>query len=179
MIHTLKSQGLSLSEIARQLGCDRKTVRKYLRYHADDPSAMERKCRTRKLAPYERYLLERINQFPKLTATRLMREIRKLGFDGGYTIVSDYLRKVRPRPEAEFEVRFETPAGHQGQVDFATFAVRFEQAPDQLRRIYLFSMLLGHSRYLWGRFCDNQILQTVLRMHLRAFDAFGSVVLDY
>ena len=104
-----------------------------------------------------------------------MREIRKLGFDGGYTIVSDYLRNVRPRPEAEFEVRFETPAGHQGQVDFATFAVRFEQAPDQLRRIYLFSMLLGHSRYLWGRFCDNQTLQTVLRMHLRAFDAFGGV----
>ena len=30
MIHHLKSKGLSISEIARQLGMDRKTIRKYL-----------------------------------------------------------------------------------------------------------------------------------------------------
>ena len=162
MIHTLKSQGLNVREIARQLGCDRKTARKYLRHDPDDPSAMARKPTTRKLVPYERYLLERVHQFPKLTARRLMREIRKLGYDGGYTIVCDYLRQVRPRPEVEFEVRFETPPGHQAQADFATFAVRFEEQPDQSRRIYLFTMVLGHSRYLWGRFGDNQTLQTVL-----------------
>ena len=104
-----------------------------------------------------------------------MREIRQLGYDGGYTIVSDYLRKVRPRPEVEFEVRFKTPAGDQAQADFANFAVRFKDQPDQPRRIYLFTMLLGHSRYVWGRFCDNQTLQTVVRMHVRAFDAFGGV----
>ena len=60
MIHTLKSQGLSVSEIARQLKVDRKTVRKYLRFNVDDPSAMQRKPRTRKLAVYEPYLLERV-----------------------------------------------------------------------------------------------------------------------
>ena len=75
MIHTLKSQGLSVSEIARQLKVDRKTVRKYLRFNADDPSAMQRKPRTRKLAAYEPYLLERVHQFPTLTATRLMRSL--------------------------------------------------------------------------------------------------------
>ena len=61
MIHTLKSQGLSVSEIARPLKVDRKTVRKYLRFNADDPSAMQRKPRTRKLAVYEPYLLERVH----------------------------------------------------------------------------------------------------------------------
>ena len=76
MIHTLKSQGLSVSEIARQLKVDRKTVRKYLGFNADDPSAMQRKPRTRKLAVYEPYLLERVHQFPTLTATRLMRETK-------------------------------------------------------------------------------------------------------
>ena len=175
MIHTLKSQGLSVSEIARQLKVDRKTVRKHLRFNADDPSAMQRKPRMRKLAAYEPYLLERVHQFPTLTATRLMREIRELGYAGSYTILSDYLRQVRPRGEVAFEVRFETPPGHQAQTDFATFAARFERQPDSPRRIYLFTMVLGHSRYLWGRFCDNQALQTVIRMHIRAFEGFGGV----
>ena len=175
MIHTLKSQGLSVSEIARQLKVDRKTVRKYLRFNADDPSAMQRKPRTRKLAAYEPYLLERVHQFPTLTATRLMREIRELGYAGSYTILSDYLRQVRPRDEVAFEVRFETPPGHQAQTDFATFAARFERQPNSPRRIYLFTMVLGHSRYLWGRFCDNQALQTVIWMHIRAFEGFGGV----
>ena len=35
--------------------------------------------------------------------------------------VRDYVRAARPRPAVEPVVRFETPAGHQGQVDFATF----------------------------------------------------------
>ena len=175
MIHTLKSQGLSVSEIARQLKVDRKTVRKYLRFKADDASAMQRKPRTRKLAAYEPYLLERVHQFPTLTATRLMREIRELGYTGSYTILSDYLRQVRPRGEVAFEVRFETPPGHQAQTDFAAFAARFERQPDSPSRIYLFTMVLGHSRYLWGRFCDNQTLQTVIRMHIRAFEGFGGV----
>lgn len=37
MFHNLKALGLSVSEIARQSGCDRKTVRKYLSTEPDDP----------------------------------------------------------------------------------------------------------------------------------------------
>ena len=61
MIHELRSEGLSISEIGRRLGIDRKTVRKYLRLNADDPSDMQRKPRTRKFAAYEPYLLKRVH----------------------------------------------------------------------------------------------------------------------
>ncbi len=36
MFHNLKAQGLSVSQIARRSGCDRKTVRKYLSTEPDD-----------------------------------------------------------------------------------------------------------------------------------------------
>ena len=39
-------------------------------------------------------------------------ELKELGYTGGYTAVTDYLREVRPREPAPFELRFETPAGH-------------------------------------------------------------------
>ena len=46
----------------------------------------------------------------------------------GYTAVTDFLRKVRPAPNPSFEVRFETPPGHQAQVDFAQFQLDFVHA---------------------------------------------------
>ena len=64
MIHKLISKRLSINEIARQLGRDRKTVRKYLHRNANAPGCVQRKTKPSKLAAYERYLLERINQFP-------------------------------------------------------------------------------------------------------------------
>ena len=50
-------------------------------------------------------------------------EVRAAGYAGGYGRVRDYVRAVRPRELPEPVVRFETPAGHQGQVDFATFTL--------------------------------------------------------
>ena len=56
-----------------------------------------------------------------LRNTQIFEEIRAAGYDGGYTQVKEYLRLVRPRASIEPVVRFETPPGHQAQVDFASF----------------------------------------------------------
>lgn len=175
MIHQLKSDGLSISEIARQLGLDRKTVRKHLRADRNDPGAATRKPKAGKLDPFKGYLENRLAACPQLSSVRLMREIRVRGYTGGYTILREHVNTIRPAAEQVFEVRFETPPGEQAQVDFACFTVRFNEAPQAARRIWLFSMVLGHSRYLWGRFCEHQKLDTVLRMHVLAFEALGGV----
>ena len=80
----------------------------------------------------------------------------------GYTTLTDFLRDVRPSAQSGFERRFETPPGKQAQADFAQFEVVFEDGPDQIRTIWLFSIILAHSRWLWGRFCANQNLQTAV-----------------
>jgi transposase len=88
-----------------------------------------RSPRPTKLAPFERYLRERLVAIPELAGCRLHREIRELGYVGGYTALKDFLRQVRPRPAAGFEIRFETPAGRQAQVDFAHFRTVFTDEP--------------------------------------------------
>jgi len=66
-----------------------------------------------------------------------------------------------PKP---YEVRFETPAVHQARVDFARFVVTFQD--EATRIVWLFSMVLGHSRHILARFVLHQDLQTVLRCHI-------------
>jgi transposase len=118
---------------------------------------------------------ERVRTFPELSVERLLREVRAMGYKGGRTALGDLVREVRPPRQRGFEVRFETAAGHQAQVDFAHFNVEFDDAPGQRRSIWLFSIVLGHSRYLWGRFVEHQDLQTVLRCHMEAFEHLGGV----
>ena len=73
------------------------------------------------------------------------------------------------------EVRFETPPGEQAQVDLARFEVEFTGEPGVRRIVWLFSMVLGHSRLIWARFVVHQDLQSVLRCHIAALEALGGV----
>ncbi len=113
MILDLHRQGLSVSVIARRIGLDRKTVRRYLARGLEPPVYGLRQPRTTQLQRFERYLRERVTAFPQLTGRRLHRELRELGYTGGYTILTDFLREIRPSQPVGFEVRFETPPGRQ------------------------------------------------------------------
>jgi transposase len=175
MIHDLHRQGLTIQAIARQTGRDRKTVRKYLKAGMEPPVYGPRQPRPSILDPYKDYLRGRLERYPALTASRLLREIRTLGYAGGSTTVKDFVREVRPMPAPIFERRFETPPGRQAQVDFAHFRVCFTDQPDRDRVVWLFSMVLGFSRYLFAHFVPGQGLEEVVRGHLAAFAAFGGV----
>ena len=173
MILDLHRQGLSVSAIARQSGIDRKTVRKYIERGLEVPVYGPRKPRPALLDAFAGYLRERVKAFPALTGRRLYRELKELGYKGGYTTVTDFLREVRPPTERGFEVRFETGPGEQGQVDFAQFQVVFTDEPTTPRVVWLFSMVLGFSRLIWARYVVHQDLATVLRCHTAAFQALG------
>lgn len=175
MILDLHRQGLSVSAIARQLGLDRKTVSKYLERGLEPPQYGPREPRPRLLGPYEDYLRERVAQHPGLTARRLLREVSERGYRGRYSAVRDFIRTARPAPAPVYEVRFETPPGKQAQVDFAQFRVRFTDEPSTERIVWLFSLVLGHSRLIWARFVLHQVLGTLLRCHMAAFEALGAV----
>jgi transposase len=129
MILELHRQGVSVSAIARQVGIDRKTVRKYIERGLEPPMYGPRPPWASKIAPFTRYLRERLAAFPQLTGRRLHRELRELGYTGGYSILNDFLRDIRPTEPALFEVRFETPPGRQAQVDFAHFGHRISSRP--------------------------------------------------
>ena len=175
MILDLHQQGYSVSAIARRLNLDRKTVRKYIARGLEPPIYGPRSPRPQIIDPYVEFLRDRLRAFPQLTAIRLLREIQPLGFTGCYGVVKDAVRELRPPPVIGFEHRFETAAGEQAQVDFAQFRTVFSADPELVVTLWLFTLVLGYSRYLWGEFVWHQDLLTVLRSHVRAFAAIGGV----
>ncbi len=175
MILELHRQGVSVSAIARRLGTDRKTVRKYIARGLEPPLYGPRPPKPCALDPFLPYLRERVAAWPELSGKRLWRELKERGYQGCYSRVTDALRDLRPPPAPAFERRFETPPGQQAQVDFAHFQMTFAGEPGLTRTVWLFSLVLGHSRLIWARFVLHQDLQAVLRCHIAAFAALGGV----
>ena len=180
MILELHRQGISITAIARRTGRDPKTVRKYIERGIEAPVYGPRTVgRPSKLATFMQFLNERVMAFPDLSAARLTREIRALGYAGAYTAVKRYLAAIRPENGPKpYEVRFETPPGVQAQVDFARFVVDFADDPGTSRIVWLFSLVLGHSRFIFARYVLHQDLQTLLRCHMQAFDALGGTPIE-
>ena len=76
-----------------------------------------------KLDVHKTIINSRLEECPKLTALRLFEEVRAAGYTGGYSRLSEYVRLVRPREPVDHVVRYQTPAGRQGKMDFGDFGL--------------------------------------------------------
>jgi transposase len=173
LLRHLLDQKLSKTAIAQRPGVSRRIVYYWLETGQLDrdlsaPVPRTPTPRRTKLDPYEPLITERLATYPELSAVRLLTECRAAGYPGGITQLRDYLARVRPQPEPEPLVRFETAPGHQAQVDFATF--RF---PWGKRHALL--VVLGYSRLLWLRFYPRQTAQALTVGLEEAFGYFGGV----
>jgi transposase len=171
VIKDLYRKGVSISEIARQTGHDRKTVRKIAT--STQPITVERATaprRVHKLDPFVPYLERRVAE-GVVNAAKLFAEVRSQGYTGGKTRVKDWLENRRPQRDTDPVVRFETAPGEQAQVDFASFGTILHQGREQ--RLSAFLMTLGWSRMLFVRFFVTCDWVAFLRGHLAAFTHFG------
>ena len=171
--------GQSIRGIARELHLSRKTVAGLIAEHqqqrAQGASGLPtpRESRGSLVDSYEAVLREYLGRYPKMSVVRLLEELRQRGYSGGYTILRERVRQLRPqfcRPPVE---RFETGPGMQAQMDYAVYTLDFTQ--EGRRKVNLFSYLLGYSRRQYLRFTESQDMETTLREHVRAFEHLGGV----
>ena len=87
-------RGVGIKELVRRTGLSRNTVRAALR--SDQPPVFRVPERSSKLEPFKDEIHWLLKDDPKLPGVRVRELIEPLGFDGGKTIVDDYLREVRP-----------------------------------------------------------------------------------
>jgi transposase len=173
-----RQAGASMRSIAEQLGISRGAVYRALarvQAQRDGRTALAPRARRRGsiIDPFEPILKELLTKYPNLTVERALQELRARGYTGGYTVLRQRVRLLRPRPALQPVPRFETSEAQQAQMDHGVYDIDFTR--EGRRRVYLFSYLLGYSRRQYLRFVESMDLTTTLREHVRAFHHLGGV----
>ena len=171
-IAEMKRQGLSVRAISAMTGFDRKTVRNYILAPEAAPVYGPRPKPVGKLDPFKPYLEDRLKA-GVWNARVLLRELRQRSYTGSYTILTDWLRPQREAAGVVAVRRFETPPGHQAQVDWGHLG-DLEQDGER-RQMWGFTFTLGYSRMMMAEAALDQKLATLLRMHEEAFRQLGGV----
>ena len=115
--YDMKVRGFSVWAVTRELGLVRNTVLKYL----NSPAAIQPKPslpRGSKLNPFAGHVDRRMAEGLE-NCVELLREVRAIGYDGGYTTLVEYVRPRRQWRQPKATLRFETAPGEQAQVDWA------------------------------------------------------------
>jgi hypothetical protein len=87
-------RGVSIKELMRRTGLARNTIRVALR--SPEPPTFRCPERPSKLDPFKEEICELLRGDARMPGVRVRELIEPLGYDGGRTIVDDYLREVRP-----------------------------------------------------------------------------------
>lgn len=172
MIKDMYRKGVSISEIARRTGRDRKTIRRIVTAPRLPVASAPRKPKPCKIDPYIPYLEQRMEE-GVLNARKLYGELVNLGYPGGETQVRGFVQKHRPERGTSATTRFETAPGEQGQVDWGHFG--FITHHGRTCRLYAFVLTLGWSRAMYLRFTTSLEQIWFIRCHLHAFSYLGGV----
>jgi transposase len=168
-IKALQKEGLTPLQIAGALNLDPRTVYHWLaeeRFHPRKDSP-----RPSKLNPFKDDIFRMLESHP-YSAAQIYQRLQELGFDGRYTIVKEYVRKVRPRQKPAF-LKLAFAPGECAQVDWGSYgAVR---VGDTSRRLSFFVMVLCYSRMMYAEFTLSQTMEHFLACHQHAFDFFGAI----
>ena len=168
MIKEMHQRGMNITQIANELGRDRKTIRKWLEEGL--PGNYQRTTVTPcRLEPFKDHIRRRMEE-GCLNAMVLYDEIKAMGYTGKTTILRNFMQPLRPTVVAKATERFETPPGKQAQVDWGHFSVDWN---GKKKRLFAFVMVLGYSRTMYVEFTEDEKLQTLMGCHLRAMQYFG------
>lgn len=171
---------LSLHEIAKRTGLSRNTIRKWLKVPEEKAPVYERQKKDSKLSAFHAVVeqaLKADSHRPKQnrrTAKMLLAHIRELGYDGGYTQLTAFIRAwwqgEGKAQRAFIPLQFE--AGE---------AFQFDWSEENLviggiyRKIQVAHAKLCFSRTFWLIAYPSQGHEMLFDAHTRAFAALGGI----
>ncbi|MCF8131078.1 MAG: IS21 family transposase [Deltaproteobacteria bacterium] len=162
------NRGLNAEQIARELSLNSRTVRKWVSEDRYRPRKSAQ--RPSKLDPFKQDIIRDLEAYP-YSAAQILDRIREIGFEGGYSIVKKYVRKVRP-PKVLPYLTLSFAPGECAQVDWGSYGS--VPVGSTKRRLSFFVMVLCYSRMAYVEFTVSQTMEHFLSCHQNAFHFFGA-----
>ena len=165
----LGRQQLSVAQTARALDLDTRTVAKWV--EVEQFRARVGVQRTSKLDAFKGQIVRWLDAHP-YSAQQIFQRLAEAGYDGGITIVKDYVHRIRPRRRPAF-LKLDFEPGECAQVDWGSY--RTIRVGNTTRRLSFFLMVLCYSRRMYLEFTVSQEMEFFLACHENAFAAFAGV----
>ena len=184
--------GSSNRQIERDLNVDRRTVKRYRDWAEEQDilagdlpeieylqELLEKTMADRQppqnvstVEPYREIVEKLVKQ--KVEAKAIYHRLEERGFDGSYSAVYRYVRKLKGE-DPKATVRVERPPGEEAQVDFGYAGTMIDPGTGKKRRTWAFVMTLSWSRHQYVEFVFDQKIETWLRCHRNAFTFFEGI----
>ena len=168
-VKTLLSLGKNVSQIARELKIDRKTVRKIKkkveRGEIETPTIKRKSI----LDSYKDEITEYLKN--GLSAVLIHQKLKeKYSLDVSYSCVKRYVKKIKP---SEPFIPLLSPPGQEAQVDFGYAGYFYNSRKRKKVKYWIFSMVLSYSRYRYYELVESMSIPTFINCHINAFEYFG------
>lgn len=171
MIKQMRIHGAYIIDIARQIGCSERTVRRHLS-EPERPRRASSRRRMRKLEPYMAFIDMRLSEHV-WNAQVIFQEIKAQGYDGGTTVLREYIQPKRRLRHGRETVRFETQPGYQLQHDWGEVEAEVAGLPCKIN----FAVnTLGYSRRFHVFAAPCQDAEHTYESLVQAFGYFGGCV---
>lgn len=164
-------EGWKIETTARRFGVHHSVVRRAIANNGDGSGGAPPVASA--LEPFKPYIVERLTDYPSLTGTRLLLELRERGYTHSLSVLRRYVGKVRAPRGKKAYLRVETEPGEVAQVDWGSFG--HMRIGNTQRPLSAFAIVLKWSRVLYIDFALDQRMDTFLRMHARAFAFLGGI----
>ena len=159
-----------MAQIATELGLDERTVA----YWIEEKNYRQRKPgrTSSKLDSHKPQIIQWLETYP-YSATQIFQRLRnEKKYQGGATIVREYVARVRPRRAKAFLTLSFGP-GECAQVDWGQYGT--VKVGSTVRRLSFFVMVLCYSRMMYLEFTVLETMEHFLQCHRNAFEFFGAV----
>lgn len=165
-----EAQLLNKSEIARRMGCDRRTVDRYINPEISNNGAREY---ISSLEPFKAIIKEKVDTYGS-TAMAVFKFIQSKGFTGQYGIVAKFVREHKSKQVQRATIRFETSPGLQAQVDWKENLKMINRKNEEFE-VNIFLMVLGYSRYKVLILTADRTQETLFKCLIEAFKQIGGI----
>ena len=158
---------LTVPQIADQLKLDPKTTAKWVACPTYRPRHSAK--RPSKLDPFKGQIVTLLERHP-YTAQQVLQELKTTGYVGGYSILKEFVRLVRPVRKPAF-LMLEFAAGDCAQADWGSYG--FITVGSTRRRLSFFVMVLCYSRMIYVEFTLSEGMEQFLSCHRHALELLG------
>lgn len=175
---TLNNEKVNYSKIAKQYGCDYRTVKKYYN-ERDENKPLRIPREVPKLTDgFESIIKEKYleNHAPATAIYKLLKD--KYGYKGSYTTIKRFVRKLKKEKQAEVTVRYETSPGFQCQIDWKEDLTLVSKL-GEVFTINIFLAILGFSRYKYIELTLDKTQPTVFKCLTNTIKFFGGTPKEF